>query len=153
MKKIILLGLLSVACAPLFAQTYNPKVSRDSLGVLNSRIEILKTNIKVMELKVKESEEEANVEKLRLKLLEANGNAKESSEKASKNSNRTDAGSSVDLKTMEKLSKKAKSDADDALKALERFNKQISKVEDIRSQIQAEERKLGYKKPLVAFNY
>ena len=34
--------------------------------------------MKVQELKLKEAEEEADVEKLRVKLLEANDNAKES---------------------------------------------------------------------------
>lgn len=135
----------------VFAQTYNPKVSKDSLSVLTNRVEVLKSSIKVLELKIKESEEEGDVEKLRLKLLEANGNAKASSEKNS--GNISNSGSIVDSKAVEKLSKKAKSDDEDAKKALDRYNKQIAKVEDIRTQIQGEERKLNYKKPLIIYIY
>ena len=151
MKKLIFAGLLGFASIPAMAQTYNAKVSKDSLGVLNTRVEVLKMSMKVLELKIKEAEEEADVEKLRLKLLEANGNAKASSEKHSENINKS--GTMVDQKAAEKLTKKAKGDADDAQKALERYNKQIVKVEDIRTQIQGEERKLGYKKPQIIFDY
>lgn len=151
MKKLIFACLVFAGSIPAMAQTYNPKVSKDSLGILNTRVEVLKMNMKVLELKIKEAEEEADVEKLRLKLLEANGNAKASSENHSGNINKS--GSVVDQKAAEKLSKKAKSDADDAQKALERYNKQIAKVEDIRTQIQGEERKLGYKKPIVVYDY
>ncbi|TDG35191.1 hypothetical protein EZJ43_14935 [Pedobacter changchengzhani] len=152
-KKVILSILVMGATAPLMAQTYTPYVSKDSVGILNTRIDVLKASIKLQELKIKESEEEADVEKLRLKLLEANGNARTSSEKSSRSSNRTDGGSSIDLKEMAKLAKRAKNDADDADKALDRFNKQIKKVDDIRNEIQSEERKIGYKKPLIMFIY
>jgi len=151
MKKSILILFSIFATLPVFSQTYNPKVSKDSLGILNARMEALKSSIKVLELKIKESEEEADVEKLRLKLLEANGNAKASSERNSGNINSN--GAVVDPKAVEKLSKKAKSDDEDAKKALERYNKQIAKVEDIRTQIQGEERKLTYKKPLIVYTY
>jgi hypothetical protein len=46
--------------------------------VLTGRQESLKASIKVQDLKLKEAEYEAEVEKLRVKLLEANGNTKES---------------------------------------------------------------------------
>lgn len=151
MKKLIFIFFSIFAALPVFAQTYNPKVSKDSLGILNARVEVLKSSIKVLELKIKESEEEADVEKLRLKLLEANGNAKSSSEKNS--GNISNNGSVIDSKAVEKLSKKAKSDDEDAKKALDRYNKQIAKVEDIRTQIQGEERKLTYKKPYILYSY
>lgn len=152
MKGILFLNLLLLFSLSLLAQTYTPKVSRDSLGVLNSRVSVLKINMEVLEMKIKESEEEMEVEKLRLKLMETNGDAKVSAERSSANSAKTGTGEAVDLKAMQKLSKKAKSDSDDAIKALERFNKQISKVEKLRMEIQAEERKLSYLKPWVAFH-
>lgn len=153
MKKYIFLFFVIVATIPAMAQTYNPRVSRDSVGILKGKVDMLKSSIKILELKIKESEEEAEVEKLRLKLLEANGDAKSSYAKNSNQADNTGSRSSIDLKAMEKLSKKAKSDADDAHKALERFNKQIDKVEDIRSQIETEERKLNYKKPQIVYDY
>ncbi len=134
------------------AQTYTPNVSKDSLAVLNTRLDILKASIKLQELKIKESEEETDVEKLRIKLLEANGNAKESMLKSSNMSEQLKAGTQ-DAKAMEKVAKKAKNDASDAIKALDRFNKQIEKIESLRIEIKAEERKLSYKKPIILYNY
>jgi len=153
MKKLIFACVLIAGSTSAMAQTYSPKVSKDSLSTLSEKVDVLKQHMKVLELKIKEAEEETNVEKLRLKLLEIKGNAKESADKASRNIDKTDAGSSVDLKNMAKLSKKAKSDADESQKALSRYNKQISKVEDIRTQIQGAERKLGYKKPQLVYDY
>lgn len=130
------------------AQTFTPNVSKDSLGVITTRIESLKASIKVQELKVKEAEYEADVEKLRVKLLEANDNAKESTAQNSKNQN-----SVSDAKAIEKLAKKAKNDTSDAKKALERYQKMLEKVDDLRSEIKTEERKLSYKKPFIIYNY
>ena len=152
-KKAILSVIVVMATTPLMAQTYTPRVSKDSVGILKNRIDVLKASINLQELKIKESEEEADVEKLRIKLLEANGNAKSSSEKANKIGNRTEAGASIDLKEMAKLAKNAKNDAEDAQRALDRFNIQIDKVEDIRKDIEKEERKLGYKKPIIIYDY
>ena len=135
------------------AQTYIANVSKDSVNILNTRIEILEANIKILELKVKESEEEDTVEKLRLKLLEANGKAKASADETNTYSSKTVSGSSIEMKSMDKMSKKIKGHAIEARKALERFNKQVSKVEDIRTQIKAEERKVGYRKPAVIFSH
>lgn len=134
------------------AQTYTPKVSRDSLSILNGRLEALKASAKVQELKIKEAAEEVDIEKLRLKLLEANDVAKFSAEQNKDIAEKIKSGA-LDAKGAEKLAKKVKSDLSDAVKALDRFNKQIEKVEDIRNQILTEERKLTYKKPLVIYNY
>ena len=153
MKKLIFTCFIIAGSISAMAQTYSPKVSKDSLGILNGKVDVIKMHMKILELKIKEAEEETSVEKLRLKLLEIKDNAKESADKASVNIGKTDAGSSVDLKNMAKLSKKAKSDADESLKALDRYNKQISRVEDIRTQIIGEERKLGYKKPQIIYDY
>ncbi|WP_421938345.1 hypothetical protein [Pedobacter sp.] len=152
MRKIFFLSQLLLSCFSVFAQTYTPQVSKDSLGVLTARVKILKMNIDLLEMKIKESEEEEEVEKLRLKLMEANGKMKVSAEKTSAHGSKTGKGAEVDLKAMEKLSKQAKNDSEDAIKALDRFNKQIAKVEKLRLEIQAEERKIGYVKPWVAFN-
>lgn len=153
MKKLMFVLSATIALSPAMAQTYSARVSKDSVGVLMNRVDVLKANIKLIELKIDESKEEAEVEKLRFKMLEANGNAKSSAEQLNNLNNKTTGGSSVDLKAMDKLSKKAKSDTEDSQKALERYNKQITKVESIRTQIQGEERKLGYKKPNVIYVY
>lgn len=153
MKKIIFILFPIAISLSADAQTYTSKVSKDSVGILVNRIEVLKSNIKILELKIDESKEEDEVEKFRLKLLNANDNAKSSAQESSNNAYKTTSGSFVNLKAMEKLSKKAKNDAEIAIKALERFNKQIAKVEDIRTQIKNEERKLGYKKPQIVYTY
>lgn len=151
MKKIHILLLIALSSFKLSAQTYEAKVSKDSVNILNNRIEVLKASIKIHELKIEESDEETQVEKLRIKLLEANNEAKESSEKYSKFSNKTSGESSLNLKEIQKLAKKSQTATDDAAKALDRFHKQIAKVEEIRTKITAEERKLGYKKPNLQF--
>ena len=149
MKALVsMVGIVLFGATLVNAQTFTPNVSKDSVGVLTARQESLKASMKVQELKIKEAEYEAEVEKLRLKLLEANGNAKES---AAQNSG--EKSNSADAKAMEKLAKKAKSDADDAKKALARYQKQIEKVDELRNEIRAEERKLTYKKPIIIYNY
>ncbi|WP_231459106.1 MULTISPECIES: hypothetical protein [unclassified Pedobacter] len=153
MKKFLFLVLLVSCYKVSLSQTYKANVSQDSVKNLNNRIELLKANIKILELKVKESEEEEEVEKLRLKLLEANGKAKASAEETHSYSDKTVSSSTIDMKSMDKMSKKVKGDAIEARKALERFNKQVEKVVEIRSQIQTEERKVGYRKPTIVFSY
>ncbi|MCX2573190.1 hypothetical protein [Pedobacter sandarakinus] len=146
MKKFLVSCLLVCGTCAAFAQNYSPRVSKDSLAVLTTRVEILKMNNKVLALKIKEAEEEAEVEKLRIKLVEAEGDANASADKSSSTSK-----NSNDLKVVEKTAKKARNDGQNAQKALERLAKQIANVEDIRDQIQREERKLGYRKPNILF--
>lgn len=149
MKSFIIIAVVLFSGVNLVhSQSFAPKVSKDSVGVLTSRIESLKASIKVQELKVKEAEYETEVEKLSVKLLEAIDNSKESA--AQNSSAQAKVG---DAKAMEKLAKKAKNDSSDAKKALERYQKQVEKVDDIRNEIRSEERKLSYKKPIVIFNY
>lgn len=149
MKRLFLMVIALLFVANLAeAQTYVPKVSKDSVGILVARQEALKASLKVQELKIKEAEEEANVEKLRVKLLEAEGNAKESSAESKNGQSK-----SVDPKVVDKLAKKAKNDSADAQKALERYNKQVQKVEALSNEIRTEERKLLYKKPLIIYQY
>lgn len=132
------------------AQVYVAKVSKDSLSILTSRLEALKASQKIQELKIDEAKEEAEVEKLRVKLLEANDKAKDAAGKSNKTTQKLDGGT-VDAKEMEKLAKKAKNALEDSQKALDRYNKQIGVVEKIRVDIQTEERKAGYKKPTIVF--
>lgn len=148
----LLLTFAVVNVAKSKAQVYVAKVSKDSVGVLTSRMEALKASQKIQELKIEEAKEEAEVEKLRVKLLEANDKAKESAAKSSGHISKTGS-SDINIKETEKLAKKAKNDMEDSQKALDRFNKQIRAVEKIRAEIQTEERKAGYKKPVVNFNY
>lgn len=149
MKALLLMVAIALSGAKLAnAQTFTPNVSKDSVGVLTARQESLKASMKVQELKLKEAEYEAEVEKLRIKLLEANGNAKESSAQNSSEQNKP-----ADAKAVDKLAKKAKNDATDAKKALERYQKQIERVDELRNEIRAEERKLTYKKPFIIFSY
>lgn len=149
MKALVLMVAVMVFGAKLAsAQTYTPNVSKDSIGVLTARQESLKASMKVQEFKLKEAEYEVEVERLRLKLLEANGNAKES---AAQNSG--EQANSKDAKALDKLAKKAKNDAADAKKALMRYEKQIEKVDELRNEIKAEERKLSYKKPIIIYSY
>lgn len=154
MKKHIYLSLAAaiLGISTVKAQTYVAKVSKDSVGILTNRLEALKISQKIQELKIEEAKEETEVEKLRVKLLDANDKAKES---AAKSSSRTSQSGSagLNLKELEKLAKKAKNDMSDSQKALERFNKQIGTVEKIRAEIQVEERKANYKKPTIIFTY
>ncbi|MES2416795.1 MAG: hypothetical protein V4541_01340 [Bacteroidota bacterium] len=146
-----LLMATAVLCSGIVnAQTYTANVSKDSLKVLNARLSVLKANIKLMDLKIKESEEEAQVEKLGAKLLKANANAKESAIKNSDMAKKIKA-STIDAKQVEKIAKNAKDDMIDAQKALDRYHKQIKNVGEIRSEIKAEESKLEGKKPLIIY--
>ena len=153
MKKIILICFILAGSVHAWAQSYVPNVSKDSVGILNAKVDVLKAKIKVIELKMEEAEEEADVEKLRIKLAEANDEAEQSAEKASKHTNRSGGGDGLDLKEVNKLAKQAKNNREDAIKALERFNKQIAKVMSLREEIQKEERKLRHRKPQISFDY
>lgn len=154
MKKYIYLSIATavLGVSTASAQVYNAKVSKDSVGVLTGRLEALKISQKIQELKIDEAKEEAEVEKLRVKLLEANDKAKESAAKSSGHVSKTGS-TDINVKETEKLAKKAKNDMEDSQKALDRFNKQIRAVEKVRTEIQTEERKAGYKKPTVIFNH
>lgn len=132
------------------AQNYTPNVSKDSLAVLTDRVVVLKASLKIHELKIKESEEETDVEKLRMKLITANAKAKESAIENSDLSKKIASGT-LDAKTIEKIAKKAKDDMASAQRALDSYNKQIKRVESIRSDIRVEEGKLSGKTPLIVF--
>ncbi|MGY3052637.1 hypothetical protein ACVWYG_000833 [Pedobacter sp. UYEF25] len=151
MKKLLFVLVAILAGSAASAQTYTPKVSTDSLKIILTKIEVLKQHIKVLELKGKEADEETLVEKLRINLLEANGEAKVSLEKREENTNRS---SGIDDQTkVKKLAISAERAAINAKKALDRFNKQVKKVEDLRAEIISEVRKLSYKKPSIVYEY
>lgn len=138
--------------ATVKAQVYVAKVSKDSLNILTERLAALKASQKIQELKIEEAKEEAEVEKLRIKLLEANDKAKDAASKSNKTTQKLGEGT-VDSKETDKLAKKAKSSMEDSQKALDKYNKQIGVVEKLRVEIQTEERKAGYKKPNIVFGY
>ena len=153
----IKLTYITVAIAFLSAttvksQSYTPNVSKDSLGILKDRVVILKANLKIHELKIKESEEETDVEKLRVKLIAANAKAKESAIQNSDLSKKIASGN-LDSKEIEKSAKRAKDDMANSQNALESYNKQIKRVEAIRSDIRVEEGKIISRKPLIIFNH
>lgn len=155
MKKNFIYLLLAFAMlnvAKVKAQVYVAKVSKDSLNILTDRLAALKVNQKIQELKIDEAKEEAEVEKLRVKLLEANDKAKDAAGKSNKTTQKLGEGT-VDSKETDKLAKKAKSAMEDSQKALDKYNKQIGLVEKLRVEIQTEERKAGYKKPNIVFGY
>ena len=63
MKTFFLTAMVLLSGTTLVkAQSYTPKVSKDSVGVLVARQDALKASMKVQELKLKEAEEEADVE-------------------------------------------------------------------------------------------
>ncbi|MFN0255466.1 BAR domain-containing protein [Pedobacter ureilyticus] len=155
MKKNFIYLLLAFAMlnvAKVKAQVYVAKVSKDSLNILTERLAALKASQKIQELKIEEAKEEAEVEKLRIKLLEANDKAKDAASKSNKTTQKLGEGT-VDSKETDKLAKKAKSSMEDSQKALDKYNKQIGVVEKLRVEIQTEERKAGYKKPNIVFGY
>ncbi|MES2650433.1 MAG: hypothetical protein V4663_01770 [Bacteroidota bacterium] len=134
------------------AQSYTPNVSKDSLTVLKDRGTALKASLKIHELKIKESEEETDVEKLRIKLLKANEKAKASAAENNEVSKKLSTGS-LDSKTIQKIAQRAKDDMSDSQKALDSYHKQIRRVESIRSEIRIEEGKVSNKKPTLIFNH
>jgi hypothetical protein len=131
------------------AQSFEPQISKDSLTVLKNNQLILKASLKIHELKIQEANEEEEAGKLLSKLLVANNVAKES---AIYNSKITEGlKGAQDIKAVEKAAKKVKSDTADAQKALERFNKQLKKIDDLKSEIRNEERRILEVKPKIIF--
>lgn len=133
------------------AQKYTPKVSRDSIAILTSRTEVLKSAIKVNDLKLAEGSQESDIEKLELKIVELRSLDKASSDESLRLSESLQTGNETDLKKVDRAARKAASNAKSLKNALEKLNKQIDKAEDIKNQIQTEERKLSYRDLLIIF--
>lgn len=148
----LLLAFAVLNVSKVKAQVYVAKVSKDSLNILTERLVALKASQKIQELKIEEAKEEVEVEKLRVKLLDANDKAKDATGKSHRTTQKLDGGA-IEVKEMDKLAKKAKGAMEDSKKALDRYNKQIGVVEKLRLEIQTEERKAGYKKPNIVFGY
>lgn len=149
---LALSALFLCGVSQLKAQTYTPKISKDSLTTLNASLGVLKATQKLYELKIEEAKQELEVEKLRVKLLAANDDAKDSAAKSSKHVEKMGT-ANVNVSAAAKIAKKAKSDMEAAHKALEKYNKQIKEVDKIRDQIIKEESKLKNNKPTLKFVY
>ena len=139
-------GVLTVS-----AQNYVSRVSPDSVSILKSRVDALKSAIKLNQLKLNEADHEADIEKQKAKIIELNGSEKAAAKESSRMSDALQAGTETDLKKVEKLSKKATSSAKDLKNALDKLRKQIDNVEQIRTEIQDEERKLANHSPSIIY--
>lgn len=134
------------------AQNYNAKISRDSVAVLQSRLEVLKSSIKLNELKLNEAEQEAEIEKQKLKIVDLIGSEKAAAEESRRLSDALKAGRETDIKKVERMSKKAANSAKDVKNATEKLHKQIDKIEELRTVIQTEERKLANRTPIITYS-
>lgn len=151
MIKPLITGVFCLIASAVSAQNYNAKISRDSLSVLQARMEVLKGAIKLNELKISEAELEADIEKQKLKVVDLNGSEKAAAEESSRLSDALKTGKETDIKKVEKMSKKATNSAKDVKNALEKLRKQIDRVEELRTEIQTEERKMGNRTPLIIY--
>ena len=153
MKSILFLFLLFFCCSVFHvsAQDYVSKVSRDSVAVLTARIEILKSSIKLNELKLSEASQENDIQKQKLKIIELKGSGKDFDKESKRLSDALENGTETDVKKVEKMSKKATSSAKSLSNAVNKLSRQIEKVEEIRSEIQKEERKLANKSPIIIY--
>ena len=153
MIKILSFFLLFSGCYfNLSAQDYTSKVSRDSVAVLNSRIDILKSAIRLNELKLSEASQEADIQKQKLKIIDLRGSEKDALKESKRLSEALESGTEVDIKKAEKMSKRATASAKNLSKAVDKLRRQIDKVEDIRTQIQTEERKLTSRSPNIIYS-
>lgn len=137
----------------LSAQNYNARVSKDSVAILNARIEVLKNAVKLNQLKLSEAEQEADIEKQKLKVLDLTSSEKEAAKESARLSEALKEGKETDVKKIEKISKKASNSTKNVKNAVERLKKQIDKVEETRTEIQTEERKLANRSPQLIYKY
>ena len=149
--KSLITILICLTASTVSAQNYNSRISRDSVAVLQSRMEVLKGAIKLNELKLSEAELEADIEKQKLKIVDLNGSEKAAAEESSRLSDALKTGKETDIKKVEKMSRKATNSAKDVKNALEKLRKQIDKIEELRTEIQTEERKLSNRNPLIIY--
>ena len=149
--KSLITILICLTASTVSAQNYNSRISRDSVAVLQSRMEVLKGAIKLNELKLSEAELEADIEKQKLKIVDLNGSEKAAAEESSRLSDALKTGKETDIKKVEKMSRKSTNSAKDVKNALEKLRKQIDKIEELRTEIQTEERKLSNRNPLIIY--
>lgn len=143
--------LICFMASAVSAQNYNARISRDSMAVLQARMDVLKSAIKLNELKLSEAELETDIEKQKLKVVDLNGSEKAASEESSRLSDALKTGKETDIKKVEKMSKKATNSAKDVKNGLEKLRRQIDKIEELRTEIQTEERKLSNRNPLIIY--
>lgn len=153
MKKLkyIFTALLCFSVSVLFAQNYVSKVSRDSVSILSARLEVLKMETRVNQLKLTEAKQEADIEKQKLKIIDLRGSDKDAARESARLADALKEGKETDMKKAEKMSRKASGTAKDLKNALERLQKQIDQVEETRAEIQTEERKLTSRNPIIIY--
>lgn len=153
MKKLkyLLTTLLCFSISVLSAQNYISKVSRDSVSILDARTEVLKMASKVNQLKLSEAKQEADIEKQKLKIIDLRGSDKDAAKESARLADALKEGKETDMKKAEKMSRKASGTAKDLKNALEKLQKQIDQVEETRTSIQTEERKLASRNPLIIY--
>ena len=134
------------------AQSYISKVSTDSVAVLTARVEVLKSAAKLNELKLSEAEQEADIRKQELKIADLTSTEKATAEESSRLSEAFKEGRETNVKKVEKMSRKAAGSSKDVKNAQERLQKQLDKVEETRTEIQTEERKLANREPVIIFS-
>lgn len=142
-------------CIPFLnasGQDYVAKVSRDSVAVLTSRIDVLKSAVKLNELKLSEASQEADIEKQKIRIIELRGSEKTSADESDRLSDALKKGTETDVKKVERMSRKANSKAKSLNNAIDKLQKQIDKVEDTRTLIETEERKLANRSPLIIYS-
>ena len=155
MKKLrsLFTVLVCFGVSSLYAQNYVPKISRDSVAVLNSRVEVLKMAVKLNQLKLSEAKQEADIEKQKLKIIDLRGSYKDAAKESDRLAEALKEGKETDMKKAEKMSKKASGTAKDLKNALEKLQKQIDQVEETRTTIQTEERKLASRSPVIIYKH
>lgn len=149
--KYLLTAIFCLGISSLYAQNYVAKVSRDSLAVLNSRTEVLKMAGKLNQLKLSEAKQEEDIEKQKLKIIDLRGSDKDAAKESQRLADALKEGKETDMKKAEKMSRKASGTAKDLKNALERLQKQIDQVEETRTIIQTEERKLSSRSPVIIY--
>jgi chromosome segregation ATPase len=153
MKSLLLLCFLILfsGISSSFAQNYIAKVSRDSAATLSSRIEVLNSAIKLNQLKLSEADQESDIEKQKLRIIDLRGSEKEAVKESSRLAEALKEGKETDMKKIEKISRKATAAAKDLKTALDKLQKQIDRVEETRTRIQTEERKLANREHSIIF--
>ena len=149
--KTLLTVILSIVAISGSAQSYVSKVSTDSVAVLTARVEVLKSAAKLNELKLSEAEQEADIRKQELKIADLISAEKASAEESSRLAEAFKEGRETNVKKVEKMSRKAAGSSKDVKNAQEKLQKQLDKVEDTRTEIQTEERKLANREPVIIF--
>ncbi len=150
-RKLLLTSFICFCSGYVFAQTFTPRIARDSAAVLTARISVLKSVLKLNELKLSEAEQEVDIEKQKLRIIELRGNEKTATEESDRVADAAKAGRETDMKKVDKLARRASSKSKSLDNAIEKLQKMIFKVEDTHTEIETEERKLLSRDPQIIF--